>query len=104
MAKEPTGLSADAKDLIQTLRDYAKQETVGPFKHVGKYIVFGVAGALCMAVAVILGMLALLRVLQTQTGLFDNNLSFLPYTFTVLALGLVIGVTARAIAKGGSEL
>jgi flagellar biosynthesis protein FliQ len=99
MAKETTGLGTDAKDLIQTLRDYAKQETVGPFKDVGRYVGFGLAGAVCMALATLLIMLALLRVLQTQTGVFDNNLSFLPYLFTVLALGVVIGLTVRAITK-----
>ncbi|MGY9074782.1 MAG: hypothetical protein ACKVHU_17745 [Acidimicrobiales bacterium] len=99
MAKETTGLGTDAKDLIQTLRDYAKQETVGPFKDVGRYVGFGLAGAVCMALATLLIMLALLRVLQTQTGMFDNNLSFLPYLFTVLALGVVIGLTVRAITK-----
>jgi hypothetical protein len=99
MAKETTGLGTDAKDLIQTLRDYAKQETIGPFKDVGRYVGFGLAGAVCMALATLLIMLALLRVLQTQTGMFDNNLSFLPYLFTVLALGVVIGLTVRAITK-----
>ena len=71
--------------------DYAKQETIDPLKGVGRYLTFGVPGALLIGFGMVLLMLSGLRALQTQTGsTFHGSLSWLPYIIVlVVAAGLV---------------
>ena len=78
MADKESGLSADVKDLIQTLRDYAKQETLGPLKGLGRYLGFGIGGAVFMALAAVLLTMSAIRVLQSELTAFDGNWSPIP--------------------------
>jgi hypothetical protein len=98
MADNETGLIADAKDLVTTLRDYAKQETVGPLKGLGRYLAWGVAGAVLMALAVILLVLSGIRAMQSELSAFDGNWSFAPYFIGCFALLVVLGLAGRAVA------
>ena len=67
-------------ELWALTRDYAKQETIDPLKGVGRYLTFGVPGALLIGFGMVLLMLSGLRALQTQTGsTFHGSLSWLPY-------------------------
>lgn len=101
MAKDsqPTGLTADVKELVNLLRDYAKQETLGPLKGLGRYIGFGLLGAVFMSMAVILLVLSGLRALQSETTAFGGNWSWAPYLFAVVVLAVIAALGARAIAK-----
>jgi len=92
------------KDTFDELRDlvtvYAKQETVDPLKNLGRWIAFGLSGAVSMAIGLILLGLGGLRALQTTTGdVFDGNLNWLPYLIMFAVLLAVIGLTARAMMK-----
>lgn len=88
-------LAVELKDLVVT---YAKQETVEPIKGLGRFIAFGVAGSLLLAVGLVLLVLALLRVLQAELGdVFDGNWSFAPYLITLVVCALVAALAARAI-------
>lgn len=93
-----------AQELIDELRglvvDYARQETVDPLKSLGRYLAFGLAGSVLLAVGGVFVTLGLLRLLQTQTGdVFDGGWSFVPYlivlVFVVLAIGLLVGAVIR---------
>lgn len=89
-----------AGDLWQLVRDYAKQETIDPLKSIGRFLAFGLAGALLLAVGLVFGVLAILRVLQTQTGdHLDGNLSFVPYLVALVFSLVVAGLSVRAITK-----
>lgn len=85
MARENTGLKADFDGLVSTLRAYLKQETLGPIRGLGRYLAFGLAGTACFAIAEVFLLLGVVRVLQTATTTFRNNLSFIPYLAGVLA-------------------
>lgn len=88
-------LAVELKDLVVT---YAKQETIVPIKGLGRFISFGVAGSLLLANGLLLLMLAILRVLQTELDdTFDGNWSFAPYLITLIACGVIAGLSARAI-------
>ncbi|MHB1138701.1 MAG: phage holin family protein [Microthrixaceae bacterium] len=85
---------ADFKDLVVA---YAKQETIDPLRTLGRYLGFGVAGSVVIAVGLGLLLLALLRGLQ-QIELFNDPLqldggtwSWAPYLITG-AVGLVVAV------------
>lgn len=79
-----------ASELFELTKAYARQETVDPLKGVGRYLAFGIAGALSLGIGVVLLMLAALRALQTETGTtFTGNWSWLPYLI-VLAVGALL--------------
>jgi hypothetical protein len=85
-----------AKDAVRLAIAYAKQETIDPIKGLGRFIAFGVAGGLLVGFGLVLLMLALLRALQTETGAFEKNLSWLPYLFT--AAGCVVALAGIGVA------
>lgn len=90
------------QELWQLLVAYARQETIGPLKGIGRYLGYGVGGALLVAIGVILLALAGLRALQTETGsTFTGNLSWIPYLIVLAGLAVVIGVALGAINRKG---
>ncbi len=92
------GLIGDVKALVTLLQDYAKQETLGPLKGAGRYVAFGVAGAVMVATGCFLLVMAGLRALQTQTGTaLTGNWSWAPYFIMVFGAALIIGLAVRAI-------
>ncbi|HSL57735.1 MAG TPA: hypothetical protein VK866_07830 [Acidimicrobiales bacterium] len=90
------------QDIWELLVAYARQETIGPLKGIGRYVGFGVGGALLVAIGTVLLALAGLRALQTETGsTFTGNLSWIPYLIVLLGLSLVIGAAVSAINRKG---
>jgi hypothetical protein len=91
-------------DLVDTVKAYALQETVGPLKDVGRFLAMGAAGAISIGVGVVMLLVALLRILQTETnGVFDGNWSFVPYLITVAVGVLVVYITLTRIQKHGLD-
>jgi len=94
-------LGAAGGDFFQLVVDYAKQETLGPLKSLGRFVAFGVAGSIALTVGTVLLLLAALRALQTETGTtFTGNLSWLPYLITVAGALAVMVLAAWRIKKG----
>lgn len=79
------------------LRSYAVQETVGPLRGLGRYLLFGLIGAVGVSLGVVFGALALVRVLQAETGVFNANWSFVPHVAGAAFLLLAIALLVRAI-------
>lgn len=79
------------------LRAYAVQETLGPLRGLGRYILFGLIGAVLVSLAIILATLAVIRVLQTNTSVFGANWSFVPHLVGATMLVLAIVTLLRAI-------
>ena len=95
------GLTAAGGDFVHLVIDYAKQETLGPLKSLGRFLVFGLAGSVAITVGAVLLLLAGLRALQTETGSsFTGHLSWLPYLIVAAAAMAVMGLAAWRIAKG----
>jgi hypothetical protein len=83
-AHNPAG---EAKELVDLVIAYAKQETLVPLKGLGKKAALGVGGALLLGVGGIFCSVAALRAMQTETDFFEeHNLSYLPYFLTVVIL------------------
>jgi len=88
---------ASVGDVIDLVKAYALQETVGPLKGAGRWLGFGVAGALCLGLGLVLVALGLLRLLQTQwESVFDGAWSFVPY---LIVLAVVLAVTAISLSR-----
>lgn len=79
-----------ATELWELGTAYAKQETIDPLKGLGRFVSFGVGGAVALGIGFVLLLLSGLRALQTETGsTFTGNLSWLPYLI-VLAVGSIL--------------
>jgi hypothetical protein len=88
-------------DTVQLVIDYVKQETLEPLKGLLRFLAFGVAGSLALCVGVVLLLVALLRLLQSETGgTFAGNLSWLPYLIVVVAATVVIGLLVWRAVSG----
>ena len=89
-------------ELWELVKAYAKQETVGPLKGIGRSVAFGVGGSIVLAVGVVLLALALLRALQSETGTtFTGSWSWAPYLLTLVGLAVVIALALAAARRRG---
>jgi hypothetical protein len=89
-----------ATELWELARDYAKQETIDPLKGLGRFLGFGVPGAIALGIGVSMLSLALLRFLQTETDtMFTGNWSWAPYPITAVASSALIGLALLRISK-----
>ncbi|MYH96255.1 MAG: hypothetical protein F4129_07080 [Acidimicrobiia bacterium] len=85
--------------MVEELKDlligYARQEILTPLTRLGKTLKLGVLGALSIGVGLVFLVIAGLRLLQTEaSGVFDGNMSALPY---VVVLAGVVMVLAAAV-------
>ena len=102
MAADPseTSLPAQAAQLWDLVRAYAKQETIEPIKGLGRYAAMGLAGSVFLAIGLVLLTLGGLRALQTETGdTFDGSWSWAPYLITLVGTAVVILLVLRGTRK-----
>jgi hypothetical protein len=89
-----------SSELWALTKDYAKQETIDPLKGVGRYLTFGVPGAVLIGFGVVMLMLSALRALQTQTGsTFHGSLSWLPYVIVLVAGAGLVALAVTRITR-----
>jgi hypothetical protein len=96
----PAGLRTRTKDTTALLRDYFVQETVDPIRLLGRYVVWGTLGSFFVGVGALMLLIALLRLLQEETGAFHGNLSWIPYLIVVVIAAIVIAATVWRIVTG----
>ncbi len=90
----------DLRGVIGLAARYVKQETLDPVKQLAKLLIYGIVATLATAAGVILLVLGILRLLQTETGTtFTGHLVWLPYLITVVVLGVVIAFALARIGK-----
>lgn len=99
--KKDKSLPGEAQELFQLVVGYAKQETLDPVKNLGRFIGFGMAGALLCSLGAVLLLLGVLRLLQTETGdTFDGNWSFVPYVVVLVVSGAIAAGAIKARSRG----
>lgn len=93
--------SEQFNETVQMVKTYALQETVDPLKTAGKWIGFGLVGAVLIGFATALLTLGLLRLVQTEwPGTFGGRwTSLLPYLFAFLLCVLVASLAFSRINK-----
>jgi hypothetical protein len=95
------GLRHAGDDAFQLTVDYLKQETVAPLRGLGRFLYMGIAGSFFMAGGLLLILLGVLRLLQTETGTaLTGDWSWVPYAVVVVLGIAVIGVAAWRITAG----
>jgi uncharacterized BrkB/YihY/UPF0761 family membrane protein len=82
------------RELRELIVAYVKQETIDPIKGLGRYLAFGVLGALLTGFGVVFLAMSLLRALQGESDgpHFTGNWSWVPYLITVVALLVVVAI------------
>lgn len=85
-------------EVFEYVKEYARQETVGPLKGAGRWLGYGAAGSMLLGMAGVFVVLGLLRMVQNEFGpTFEGRwMSLLPYLF---ALVLCIAIIAIAISR-----
>jgi hypothetical protein len=92
--------SASVGEVVEYVKTYAKQETIGPLRNVGTFIGYGAAGAVPLALGLLLLLLGLLRVLQTETGWDTSQYwSWVPYLIVFTVAAVLLGLTLWRINK-----
>jgi hypothetical protein len=91
---------ASVADVVELLKTYAKQETIGPIKNAGRFLGFGVAGAMALGVGGIIVLLGVLRLVQTEVGrTARGSLSWLAYLIVLAVCGLGIALAISRIKR-----
>jgi hypothetical protein len=93
--------SGQIGQVIELVKDYARQETLGPIKGAGRWLAAGAAGALLLGTGCVFLVLGSLRMLQNEFGRSFRGswMSMLPYLFAFIASLAVMGVAAWRISK-----
>jgi hypothetical protein len=90
--KSPAQQVQELKDLVV---GYAKQETIEPLKGLGRWVGWGIAGAVSLALGTLFIGIALLRYLQTSPWELVNgqgNSLWVPYAATIVFFVAVAGL------------
>jgi hypothetical protein len=88
-------LAVELKDLVVA---YAKQETLEPIKGLGRFLAFGVAGSILVALGLFLLTLGVIRVIQVEAADYvDGNFSWVPYLAGLVFCVVVMALAARGI-------
>jgi len=88
-------------DVIATVKEYARQETLGPLRGAARWLAFGAAAAIMLGAGASLLVLALLRLVQNEFApTFEGRwMSLLPYLIALVASLVVIGLAVSRIGK-----
>lgn len=89
---------AGVGDVIDVVKEYARQETLGPLAGAGRWLALGAVGSLLLGLGSVLVLLGTLRLLQTEVSVFDGAWSWVPYVI-VLVVAVVLTVLALSRVK-----
>lgn len=101
-AKSPT---ENVQEVVDLVKAYAIQETAAPLQGVGRYLKFGLPGAVSLGIGLFFLALAALRGLQ-EVEVFNGGVDgfgwfvWAPYAIVFAGAALVVGFLASRITKG----
>lgn len=99
--KDGDSVGEHLHELLGMVVAYAKQETLDPLKSLVRFVAWGAAGALLIAVGGVLGALAVLRLLQGEAGVhLGGDLSWVPYSVAAVVAAAGAAAAASRITKG----
>lgn len=100
-SKDDKSVSTLSSEFLNLVVAYAKQETLDPVRNLGRFVAFGIAGAILIGVGGVLALLAVVRLLQSETGQhLGGNLTWVPYTGGILLAIFGAGWAISRIGKG----
>jgi hypothetical protein len=93
-------------DLVDSVKTYARQETLGPLKGAARWVAVGTMAATSLGLAMVFLAMGVLRLSQDLGGTtLDGSWSFLHYFFTLIIVSLLVWlsfsrISQRSLAKG----
>lgn len=90
-------------ELKTMLTDYARQETKDPLVLLGKWVAFGIAGALLVAIGVGYLSFGLLRWTQSLDAFDGARTNFWPYFIAFVGLIACTAIAAWAMSRRFSD-
>ena len=87
-------------EVIEYVKAYVRQETIGPLRGAGRWLAFGAAGALVLGVGLSFVLLGLLRLVQHEWDFSARGrMSWLPYLIVLVACVGLLFLTIKRINK-----
>lgn len=90
---------AGVGDVIDVVKEYARQETLGPLAGAGRWLALGSVGALLLGLGSVLTLLGTLRLIQTETSVFDGAWSWVPYVIVLVVAAALTVITLSRVKK-----
>jgi hypothetical protein len=91
-------------ELVALIVAYVTQQTIVPIRSLGRYLLFGIAGALFMGIGGGLLGLAAVRLIQAETGHhLRGSLTWASYAGGLLVTGIGAALSIRRIARGSAQ-
>ena len=93
-------------DLVDSVKAYVLQETVGPLKGAARWLAMGTLAAVSLGLAMVFGAMGVLRLSQDLGGhALDGSWSFVHYFITLSVMSMLVWLTfsrisQRSLAKG----
>ena len=107
MAETPKTPTENVQEVFDLVKAYAVQETATPLKGVGRYLKFGLPGAISLGIGFFFLLLAALRGLQEVDAFGEDGGDFgynwAPYFIVVAGAALILVFFASRITKGLDE-
>jgi peptidoglycan biosynthesis protein MviN/MurJ (putative lipid II flippase) len=85
-------------EVVDTIIAYAKDQTIGPVRGAGRWVLWGAIGAVLLGSGALLVLLGALRAIQTEWNAVGDNWSWswVPYLIVlVLAIALLVVTLTR---------
>jgi len=87
-------------DVYDTVKAYARQETIEPLKGAARWVAVGSIASLSLGLALIFVTLAVLRLSQDVGGtVLDGSWSFVHYFITLVILSVLVWITFSRISQ-----
>ena len=87
-------------DLVESVKQYARQETIEPLKGAARWVAVGSIAALSLGLAMVFLALAVLRLSQDLGGTtLDGSWSFVHYLITLIVVSILVAVSFSRISK-----
>lgn len=93
-------------DLVDSVKAYARQETIEPLRGAARWVAVGTLAALSLGLAMVFVSLAVLRMSQDLGGTaLDGSWSFVHYLITLAVVSILVAlsysrISRRSLAKG----
>lgn len=98
--------SDQVTDIVDSVKAYARQETLEPLKGAARWVAVGTVAAVSLGLAMVFLSLAVLRLSQDLGGTaLDGGWSFVHYLITLVVVSALVAlsfsrISQRSLAKG----
>jgi len=98
--RAPKGSVDQVGDLFDSVKQYARQETVEPIKGAIRWVGVGSLAALSLGLALVFSSLGVLRLSQDLGGtVLDGSWSFIHYFITLCVVAALVVITFSRVSR-----